>query len=347
MDWTRGYSSHWKVYEVDTSTWADGIAVEGINAVSIERDCSSSIPLLESGSIFLDDTGDEQNFTERYLRIVLYAEQDGGLERVDVATLLCSSSTGTIDKGYDGREITGSSVLYPASRCCITNGTYAPIGVDGAEWAAKMLRECIAAPVEVEGSFTLDVDVVFELGMTYLECVWNILDAGGFVMQIAGDGRVYICEKPYESVLTLDDYGARLLHPAIKYSIDWRDVPNRYFAIENGETAMAINDDEDSLASTVTRGYFNDYIDRSPVRINGESLQQYAERSLEEMSYIPETRTYSREYQPGIYPFDIVRGTMASVDLDGTLRIIRQSLTCGRGIKVSELAQGEVSLWTR
>lgn len=344
MDWTQGYTAHWRIYRVNVDTWADGEELRGCKSVSIDRDGTGTAPLLESGTVSMDGA---QDFGEEYLRIVMYAEQDGGAQRVDVATLLCNSTSGSVNYGGNACDLNGQSVLYPASVRRVLSGTYAPAGSDGARWCADMLRSCIAAPVTVSGGFTLDSNIVFAIGTPYLECVWGVLDAGGYIMQIAGDGTVQIMPNPTEAALLLDDANAKLLHQEIKYALDWSNVPNRYTAIDGMEVAIAVNDDAASPASTVTRGYVFDTVDTSPKRINGETLAQYAERRLEESSTIPDVRTYTREYWPAVLPGSLVRGTLASVDMEGALRVVTQSLTCGAGITVNEKAQREVKTWTR
>lgn len=347
MDWSKGYSATWRVFEVNPSTWADGALVGGITSASIERDITGDSPLVESGSIRLDRPVGE-GFRERYLRLVMDATQGGSAsERVEVATLLCSTAAGTISRGFDELELTGRSVLYPASVRVMDLGSYAPRGVDGVAWSAERLAETIAAPVEATGSFILDDAIVFPVGATYLEAVWSVLRAGGHVITIDGGGSVRIEQKPSGGSIPLDTVGASLLHPTLKPSMDWSDVPNRYMAIRDGETAVAVNDDPTSPTSTVSRGYVHDVLDTSPKLVDGETLVSYCQRRLEEESTIPEGWVYSREYHPDIHPSSLVRGSSASIGFDGLLRVETQSLDCGMGIVVTEKASREVSAWLR
>ena len=78
----------------------------------------------------------------------------------------------------------------------------------------------------------------------------------------------------------------------------------------------------------------------------GETLDAYALRALHERSVVTQERTYKRKWWPDVYPGDIARGSIASVRLDGDLRITRQALACGAGIEVTERASKEVSTWT-
>ena len=221
--------------------------------------------------------------------------------------------------------------------------------MDGAAWAAEVLRGSVNAPVSLaEGAgFTLDHHVVLDPGTSALEAAWLVLRAGGHVIRIDGRGRVTVAPRPTEPSLALDRAGARLLHPGVRRDLDLSGVPNRYVAVDGSEVAEAVNDDLASRTSTVSRGWRSDIVATSPVRVDGETLAAYAARRLEEESTVPDSREYSREFWPGVAPFDVVLGSVASVGLDGRMRVERQSLSCGTGIVVEECASREVSAWRR
>lgn len=346
MDWSAGYSATWRVYRVDRRTWADAGLLGGVSEVSIERTCDEDAPLLERGSMTMDANVGAA-FEEGYYRVVMTATQGSESRRVDVATLLCCSVSGDANRNVDVREVLGRSVLYPASTTDLEVGSYAPAGVDGVAFCADLLRSCINAPVVTQGRFTLDEHHVFDNGTKVLAAVWEVLDAGGYVLQIAGDGTVSIMPKPTEPDLLLDRAHARLLHPGVHHELDYSEVPNRYIASDGTDEAVAVNDDPASVTSTVTRGWVHDVRDDSPTRVNGETLQAYAERRLEEESMVYDARTYGREWWPGVVPFSLVRGSMASVELDGDMRVVTQSLSCGRGITVEEQSRRETYTWRR
>lgn len=344
IDWGAGYSSTWRVYEVDPRTWADSGELSGVRSVSIERDASETAPLLESGTLSLDGVvGDD--FQERYLRVVLVAHQAGVSERVEVATLLCSSTDSEVDRGAETFSLVGHSVLWPANTRRIISGSYVQRGTDGAEWVANTLRDCLKAPVKQEGSFALAETIVLGVGDTVLESVWSVLNAGGFCLQILGDGTVVIRKKPTEPEMSLDDAQARLLHPGVRRTLDYSEIPSRYISVEGELVAIAENDDPDSPTSRAYRGYDVDVLDDIPTRREGETLAAYSRRRLEEESVVKDERSYSREFWPGILPLSMVRGSLSGVGLDGDMRVMRQSLTCDKGVVVAESAEGEVRTW--
>ena len=346
MDWTRGYTSLWRLYRVNRRTWADSGLVGGVDSFEIDRSCTGDAPLLETCTMKVD-AGASGMEDEEYYRIVMVAQQGTLSERVEVGTFLCTSASGTFERGSDEREYKGWSVLRPAATRRLQKGEYAPRGVDAPSYVADMLRDALCAPVEVSGSFVLEDDVVFDIGSSVLEAAWAVLEAGGFCMQIAGDGTVSVMPKPTEPSLVIDAAGSAAVSPEVKYDRDLSEVPNRYIAVDEHETAVAVNDSADSPVSTVSRGYYVDELDESPKRVDGETLAAYAERMLEESSTLSETRTYKREYVPGVVPFSIVRGARPDMGLDGDMTVLSQGIECDRGITVDEKAGKNVYLWRR
>lgn len=346
IDWTRGYSCEWRVFEVKRTTWADSSPIGGVSSIRVTRESDGDAPSMESGSMRVDSERLGE-WPERYLRVAMTATQGGVSERVDVSTLLCSATGGQVDRGVDDVSLSCRSVLWPASCARLDVGTYAPKGVDGVAWSASALSEVLSAPVEATGGFTLDDNVVLPIGSTVLEAAWLVLRAGGYVLQVSGRGVVRIVPMPTEPRLSLDQAHARLLTPGVRHSLDWSKVPNRYVAIDGSEVEEAVNDDPTSGTSTVTRGYRHDVVDTHPTRVGGETLAAYCARRLEEESTLPDERTYAREWWPDVLPFDVVRATLPSVGLEGDMRVVAQSIECGSGIRVEETSRLEVRSWSR
>ena len=336
MNWGQSYSASWRVFKVNRDTWADGEQVTNVDTVSITRTADGS--LLESGGF--EVTGD---FEPNYYRIVMTAVQGGDIERVDVATMLFDTSSGEFDYGRQVQELEGYSVLYPASTSTIVMGEYAPAGVDGAKYVGDLLEETINAPVVVEGSFTLNDHIVHEIGSTVIDAAWAVLNAGNFIIQIDGRGVVHILPKPTDPALVIDNANTRILSNGISYSNDISSIPNRYVVINGQNKTIAVNADPESSVSSYTRGYYVDQVDDSPTPIDGETMTAYANRRLHELSYMQETCEYTREYAPDVYLYSIVK---ASIDgMEGNLRVEGQTITCDKGITITEKSVKEVNLW--
>ena len=336
MVWTKSYTSTWRVYRVNRKTWADGEALKKVDSASVSRTADGSV--LESGS--LEVSGE---FSTDYYRIVMVAQQGWEFVRVDVATLLFEIKGGTIDFGRTVTSIDGYSVLRPAETTAVTIGGYAPAGVDGVQYAKELLESAINAPVETEGSFTLNDHVVHELGSSVIEAVWAVLNAGGYIIQIDGRGVVHIRPKPTEPSLKITNATIGMLTNSIDFESDMSEIPNRYIVITDNNVVIAENNDPASIVSTVSRGYFVDMVDTSPTPVNGKTLNEYAKDRLKELSMLKDERTYTREYAPDVYLYSLVRASING--LQGDMRVTSQTVNCGNGITVNEKASREISLW--
>lgn len=336
MDWSQSYTATWRVFRVNRNTWADAEQITNVDSVSLSRTADGN--LLESGSLSV--TGD---FDSDYYRIVMTAEQNNELTRVDVATLLFDASGGEVNYGVTTNDVNGYSVLYPASTKAVTTGEYAPAGCDGALYAKNLLQSAINAPVVVEGSFTLNDHIVHELGSEVIGAVWSVLDAGDFVIQVDGGGVVHIRPRPTQPSLIIDSTAMSLLSNGISFSADQSEIPNRYVVIDGNNITVAENSDPQSVVSTATRGYTVDVIDTSPTPVNSETYSEYANRMLHKASFLKDQRNYEREYAPDVYPYSIIRATIDG--LTGDYRVESQSIECSNGITVNEKASREVNLW--
>ena len=334
IDYGSGYSSSWRMMRVDRDTWAATDEITGLLSASVERDRDSD--LMESGNATFDS---EIGKGEFWGRLEMLAEQDGEVERHAVATLLFSPGDSTSTVGGKTTECSGRSILAPAEDRKLLAGTYAPMGADGAAYAASMIAACTPAPVLTEGSFTLTQNYVFAEGTTYLEAARTIVDGAGWRIGISGGGTVTVGPKPSEPSLVLDSAHASLLGVEIGVNGSLEEVPNRYIAVDGDRQAVAVDDSADNPASLYNRGRYVDVFDSSPQLVDGESLEAYARRKLAEANESLESRTYTREWWPDVTCGDLVVGSMASVDLDCTMRVVSQSLEVGKGVTVSEKAE--------
>lgn len=345
IDWQDSYSlESVRLYRVDVGTWADAGEVGGVESMTVNRSATGSAPLIESGSMTVDMPANE-TIQEGYYRVVAYALQDGSTQRVEIATLHCAATSGTVNGGVRETSVVGRSVLYPASVQRLSRGSYAPSGVDGMAYVADMLRKSCAAPVVVSGGFVLNDAVVFDVGSTVLEAAWKVLRAGNACIRITGNGTIHLQPMPSEPELVLDRDRMGMLMPSVKANSDLTKVHNRYTAIQNDVTETVTNNDPESVTSTVSRGYYSDVVDKSPKRVNGETLRAYCIRKLEEDSILRTPYTYSREYWPDVVPYDIIRANIPSVGMTSDMRVSKQKVTLSGGILIEETAETEESLW--
>lgn len=338
MDWTSGYVASWRLYRMNARTWAEQGEAGRVLTMSVKRSCTEDVPLIESADITVD--GD---FEDGWYKVVMVAEQ-GGSERHDVGVYLFETTYETHGAG----KVTGASgysVLKPADDCLVVMGEYVAKGSKGGEAAAQILRECVAAPVVVEGDdFVLGRHVVFDSGMTKLAAAWSLLRAGGRAIRLTGSGEIVIEKMPEEPAIELSRVNAKLLHATVKSDFDSSAVPNRYFAMQGDRLAIATNTDPESKVSYPSRGRWVDVLDKAPIPVDGENLDLYAQRRLQELSTVTRKVSYSREYDPRIVPFSVVRGSLADVGIEGDMRVMTQTLVCGAGIYVQETCGQEVAV---
>lgn len=340
-DFTQSLSYSLDVYEVDPITWADRDKVGTFTSAKISRTTGR---MLEGGSMTADMPLGWQ-FEEGYYRVAMRVTQNGVTERYDLATMYCTSASGTVDYGIDEMDVEGLSVLYPARDCVVPIGSYVAKGVDGAAYAARILGEVIHAPVIVEGSFEMADNYVFDVGAKRLDCAWDVLESANWCIQIDGRGRVFIRPVPTKPSFEL---GGALVMPGIPYELSWASVPNRYLALSGTTLEECVNDDPASPVSTVSRGFVKDAdvgIDTSPVLVAGETLRTYCRRRLAELSTVTQTISQKREYVDGIYPFSMVRVTSQPDGEQADVMVASQEITCTGELVVDETYVREVSLW--
>lgn len=347
IDWSESYTCTWRVMHVNPETWADDWELTGVDSIDISRDSTDSVPLLETATITLSSETDyEMPFG--FYRVELLANQNGSESREVLGTFLFSPTDETLDYNRRERSYAGKSTLYPASKIHLLDGEYAPMGGDGAAYCAKLLKRSLPFGISIEtrGGFSLNDYVAFDSSSSCLDAVWGILDKADWCIQIDGDGNIIIMEKPSTVDLLLDQANAKIMGTEIKRSADLSEIPNVYKVIDDAESVEIVNDRSDSPVSTTNRlGMRVEEIDTSATRVNGETLYNYARRQLEAKSTIVEEYTYSREYWPDVYPFDLVRGSLVEQDFMGDLRVMKQSLECGHGVYVTETAGREIKLW--
>ncbi|MBR4687105.1 MAG: hypothetical protein IKP01_02225 [Bacteroidales bacterium] len=239
MDWTQGYASRWRVERVDPNTWESCGTLEGVEKIEVERDATDRAPLLETASMTVTAPA-LASFEPGWHRIVMEAVQGSTGESVAIATVWLDVDNSTYDRGYRSDDIEGRSTLCQAADSEVGDGSYAPKGADGAAFAGDMIAAVSDAPVHVEGGFQLHDHVVFDLGASVLEAAWDVVEAGGYCMQIDGRGEIHVIPMPTVPALDLDRAGACTLMPKVKsrggeveYEREW--APNVHpFSIVRG-----------------------------------------------------------------------------------------------------------------
>lgn len=335
IDWGSSVSHKWRLVVVNQPTWTDGAVVSGAMEVSVTRDRDGD--LLESGSATIA-MGIEEVPNEFIGRIEVLAEQGITVERHPVSTMRFIPGRSIIHAGRKVVDYDCFSVLRPADTRKMEAGAYVPKGTDGAAWIVKMLSECMRAPVSATGSFMLTEHYDFDGNSSRLASVWEVLNSIGWCLRVTELGEVVVMPLPTEPALILDNANASLLDPELESDDCLADTVNYWVAVDGDNRAEAV-DYSDLPTSFAQRGYYVEEFEESPARLDGETLQAYVNRRLEESMSVVGTRTYSRAWVPDVLPFDIVRGSIASVGLNCDMRIKSQTLTLGASAMVSEVSE--------
>lgn len=346
IDWASPYEVSYKVYSVDESTWDENDELPWINSISINRDCTDAVPLLETMTMTVGSPVDF-DFSDGWYRVIAYVTQNDQYEMLPITTQWCSLESDEIDYGIKNINVSGQSVLLPASERYMKNGDYIAKGINGAEWALRQLQKCVKAPVYLVGDgFVLDRYFVYDQGESVLSAVWHILDQAKWCLQIDSWGIVRIKKTPTLPTFRLGIENENFLYPTVKRSRGKKDVPNQYTAKDGESEETITNDDPASPSSTVNVGrVIPADLDTAPSYLDGESLWTYVRRKLEELSTMVRTYSYTREFYPDIYPMDIINVYSVDKGLVGDLRVSSQQINLDNGLRVSETAAEEEKLW--
>lgn len=328
MDWSKGFSSAYYMMIVDPVTWRDVERVEITNG-SISR---SDEGLRQSADI--DCTEFDTN-REKWVRIYLDAAQEGDVVHTPLFTGLSSVPERSIDGTRTNYPLTCYSVLKPAEDILLQRGWYAPKGFNGAELVGDLLSSTPAPIVIEENAPNLTQSIIAESGESHLTMVNKILEAINWQLRIKGDGTITVCPLASETsaIFGLDN---DVIEPKVSFKSDWFDCPNVFRVTSNGMTAIARDDEDESMLSTVTRGR-EIWIEDSNGNLNdGEGLEQYASRRLKEEQSVAYTVSYTRRFDPDILVGDVVEMHYPGQNLTGKYTITSQNIELSHGAKTSE-----------
>lgn len=330
MDWTKGFSATYYMSIVDPVTWRDIDTIQ-IKGGEISR---SESELMESADV---DCVAYDNSRERYVRIWLNTRQEGGGSS---HTALFTGLATSPDDDINGVLITNRaqcySVLKPARDVLLDRGWFAPANVRGSD-IVKDLLSVTPAPVIVEGeSPNLAQYIVAEEDENHLSMAWKVLNAINWRLRIEGDGTVVICPKAESISALFDSIDTDVIEPELSVNFDWFSCPNVFRAISGDSSAIARDDDENSMMSTVRRGR-EVWSGESDCALNaGETLQQYAERRLREEQSVSMTVSYDRRFNPDVLVGDLVGIKLPAQKIMGTFIVESHTIELGSGARTSE-----------
>lgn len=361
-DWTKSMEQSFEYYTVEPTTLADVKRLDVVKSSSFTRD----LEVETLGSATIDVTN---SFGESYIRGYLKTIQNGVTEKFPIGTVL----TQTPSSSFNGKVMNVSMEAYtplielkekrPPLGYTIRKGTkimdaaYMIISDNARTQVNKVEPKYETVGGELKDvSPTLQYDFVANVNDTWLSFVIDLIANAEYELGLDEIGRVLFLPKQdlasLQPIWTYDDSNSSILYPELTIDHDLYGVPNVVEVIYSYgaqyREAIAINDDPNSLTSTVNRGRTIVHRVTDP-RLAGyvtqEEINAYAERLLRELSTVEYTVSYTHAYCP-VRVGDCVRLNYTRAGINGIkAKVISQNIKCVPGCPVSEKAVFTNKLW--
>ena len=330
MNWDKGYSASYYATVVDTTTWRDTERFE-ITGGSVKREADG---LMQSCDI--DCVGYPEGI-EQYVRVYMDTKQEGDAEHVALFTGLATSPDRETEATLVTNKVACYSVLKPCEDVMLQRGWYAPAGANGADIVEKLLSVS-PAPVERDevDAPSLTQSIVSEDGETNLSMAQKVLTAMNWRMLLRGDGTVFLTPIADQPVMVFNPLDNDVIEAPIKVKGDWYGCPNVFMAIDDDLTAIARDEDEDSILSIPARGREVWMHESNCDLADNETIAEYARRRLQEEQRYEVSASYDRRFFPDVNVTDIITLRYPEQNLVGSFYVESQTIELGYGAKVSE-----------
>lgn len=329
MQWNKGYKAIYYAKTVNPKTWADDERVEIING-SVNRETTG---LRGSAEI----TSDAEGYSERLIRIYIDAVQNDDIEHDAIFTGYAVSPTLDVEGTHTTQKYKCYSVLKPADDVLLERGWYAPLGANTGALVRSLLS-VTNAPFDIEGvTPTLENYIVAEDNETRLTMVDKILNVIGWELVVTGNGELVMRAKKTDADAVFDPITNDIVEPSFSITRDWYEVPNVLRVIMDDVSAIARDDSEASIYSTVNRGREIWKQESVADLATGDTLADYASRILKELQMVGTQASYTRRFVPEINVCDVVR--LRYELLNGLYRITGQTISLGHNLTTNETVE--------
>lgn len=352
VNWHESRTNTYEFYVVDPNTWTDRRKLENVTASSITRDLNADT--LGSASI-------EMNFEdmgEFYIRIYLVTIQNGMRERHPLGVFLVQSSSSKFDGKIMKPSYTAYTPLIELTDVQPPLGYFYPKRSEVMGSLSKIFEQYCRAPIVPSSSNKelLEFDFVSDSNDNWLTFSQALLARIKHHIEFDDMGKILFAPdqevEMMQPIFTYTDDNSSILYPEISKSIDIFGIPNTLEVIYSGEdkilTAIAVNDDPDSIVSTVSRGrVVYQRVDNPDILAvpTQEDLDKYAEDLLKKKSEVECQISYQHGFN-NVRIGDCVRlnYTRAGyVDVKG--KVITQKINCDTECKVDETIAFKAKLW--
>lgn len=330
MQWNKGYKAVFYATTVNTKTWADNNERVEIIDGSIDRESTG----LRGGA---DITSDAEGYNERLIRIYLDAVQGSDISHNAIFTGYAVSPTLDVEGTLKTQKYSCYSVLKPADDILLERGWYAPLGANTGA-LIRTLLDVTQAPFTIEGDpGSLENYIVAEDNETRLTMVDKILRIMGLDLIVTGAGEIILRPQKVNADVIFDPATNDIVEPSFSITHDWYEVPNVLRVAMDDVSAIARDDSETSIYSTVNRGREIWQQESAAAIASGDTLADYAKRRLKELQTVGTQASYTRRFLPDVNVGDVARIRYES--LSGLYRITEQKITLGHNLTTSETVE--------
>lgn len=349
-DWLSSMQQSFEYYIVDPGTWKNVKLIDNVISCTIKRD--SETETLGSASFNISET-----LGECYIRVYLITIQNGVKESFPLGTFLVQTPSFSFDGKSKSVSMDAYTPLLELKEKSPSLGYSLLKGDNVMDNAYQIVRDNVRAPVVRSYNTTnLYGDFVSNVNDNWLTFTTDLLSYVKYMLSLDEMGRILFSPKQdlssLQPVWTYNDDNSSILHPDISMDNDLYGIPNVVEVIYSNAGdimyAKSVNDDGNSVTSTISRGREILYRDTNP-SISGKptqyQLQDYADKLLRELSSIEYTISYTHGYNP-VRVGDCVRINYKMAGLtDIKAKVISQSIKCESGCPVTEKAVCTANLW--
>ena len=349
-DWLSSMQQTFEYYIVDPKTWKDIELIDAVKSSTIQRDAEAET----LGSATIDMT---ESVGESYIRIYLITIQNGLRERHPLGTFLVQTPSLNFNGRLQNISVDAYTPLIELKESPPPLGYSILKNSNVMDFAYRLARERARAPVvKTECNTLLGMNFTASTDDTWLTFLSDLIANAKYNFALDEMGRILL--SPYQDtaslqpVWTYNDDNSSILYPEISVDRDLYGIPNVVEVIHSNGAGYyfvrAVNDDPNSVTSTVNRGREIIHRVNNPDLVGKPTESQvkdYANQLLRELSVLEYTVTYTHGYCP-VRLGDCVRLNYARAGITNIkAKVISQTIKCEPGCPVTEKAVFTTRLW--
>lgn len=349
-DWLSSMQQTFEYYIVDPKTWKDIELIDTVKSSTIQRDAEAET----LGSATIDMT---ESVGESYIRIYLITIQNGLRERHPLGTFLVQTPSLSFNGRLQNISVDAYTPLIELKESPPPLGYSILKNSNVMDFAYRLARERARAPVvKTECNTLLGMNFTASTDDTWLTFLSDLIANAKYNFALDEMGRILL--SPYQDtaslqpVWTYNDDNSSILYPEISVDRDLYGIPNVVEVIHSNGAGYyfvrAVNDDPNSVTSTVSRGREIIHRVNNPDLVGKPTESQvkdYANQLLRELSVLEYTVTYTHGYCP-VRLGDCVHLNYARAGITNIkAKVISQTIKCEPGCPVTEKAVFTTRLW--